>query len=177
MRASFVLAVLLALAAARGGAAQENADSVLDVLSSSTQLSTLNKYVQKVGRRGLLRRTPPPPLLVAQRTAAPTTATCLSGGAGGTPPSPSCAAGSAELLAAVHALPARHMGLWPALAVGRQACGLHCVTCCYASTLLSQTPPTAVQSPAAKKLLDAAGGFQGTFFAPSNSVSLAISCA
>lgn len=47
MRA-FVLAVLVAAAALHGAAAQENADSVMDVLSSSTQLSTLNKYVQKV---------------------------------------------------------------------------------------------------------------------------------
>lgn len=48
MRA-FALAVLVAAAALHGAAAQENADSVMDVLSSSTQLSTLSKYVQKVG--------------------------------------------------------------------------------------------------------------------------------
>lgn len=47
-----VLTVLLALAAVRGGAAQANADSVLDVLSSSSQLSTLYKYVQKVSQGG-----------------------------------------------------------------------------------------------------------------------------
>lgn len=86
MRA-FVLAVLLALAAARGAAAQENADSVMEVLSSSPQLSTLNKYVQKVGAgAGGVLHCAGKPQLVGRSQHAGRCAT-LSGDAGDVPPS------------------------------------------------------------------------------------------